>query len=360
MKRTLLTSEFKLLVVIGLFLFLTSNVSAQQDPYYTHYAFVKQLYNPAAVGLDGRWCAFGLAHSQYMGLRDQTPLYAAGDGFEPLNEDVRRVGPKTNALAVSIPINKYDKATQTTRNYGGAGISVYDDNLGYETNLNIRGQLAYRHTLNPGHTLALGLEGGLLQKGILGDRLRYIDPGDPNIPTATETDSRFTGSVGLYYQNEEFNNFYAGLSSTNMLPQEYQYGLNGTVRTITTRHYYLLAGMDFESFLGNPMLTLKPSILVKYNAVVQVDAGAMVEMAETFSGGIGYRSITDALSILVGYRTNDLRIGLSYDVTLSRLIRVSNGTFEVFASYCWEFPRTEPTVIPILGPRAVDRERATY
>ncbi len=358
MKRILPFKQLKKAIGACAILALSSQVYGQQDPYFTHYTFVRQLYNPAVVGIDGRWCAFGIGHMQYIGLEDRTPEYTTPT--QTLQGPPQRgVGPKTNGAGIAIPLSKYNKATQSPDNFGGIGLTIYDDQLGYEQNLNIRGQFAYRKYFQPGVSLSIGIEGGFLQKSIIGSKLRYIDPNDPFIPTTDESDGKFTGSFGLFYQNEGLNKLHVGLSSTNLVPQIYRYGLNSSVSTITSRHYYALAGMEFGNFMNNPLLTFHPSILLKYNAVLQADATALVEFMETMSGGVGYRSVTDAFSFLFGYKVKGIRIGASYDITLSRLNRVSAGTVELCLNYCWDVIPKEPTVIPIINPRVGDRESWT-
>lgn len=330
-------------------------VNAQQDPYYTHYNFVRPLFNPAAIGLDGKWCAFGISHSQYMGLEDRTPLYETPNNAKM--QAVPGVGPKTNGAGISIPINKYNRATESSKNYGGVGLVFYNDKLGYEVNNVVRGQFAYRYFFNEDVSLSAGADIGYLQKGLDGAKLRAIQPNDPYIPTSLETDGGLTASFGLFYNNQKFHNLVIGLSSTNLMPHDYRFGNNGMVFSKTARHYYVLGSMEMPNFIGNPSLTFMPSVLFKYNAKLQADATALVEYMETISGGLGYRSISDALSLMFGYKYKGIRVGLSYDVTLSRLRKVSNGTFEVVANYCWIIiPPPPPGVIPILTPLWIDRE----
>ena len=59
---------------------LVQSAKAQQDPYYSHFKFVKQAYNPATVGEKDEYiCASALAHNQWVGFDDQT----YGENFAP-------------------------------------------------------------------------------------------------------------------------------------------------------------------------------------------------------------------------------------------------------------------------------------
>jgi type IX secretion system PorP/SprF family membrane protein len=356
-KYTMIGRRARTVGFAALFL-IAGKLMAQQDPYFTHYNFVRPLYNPAAIGLDGKWCAFGINHNQYMGLQDRTPVYSTPNN-PALGEAgvVRGVGPKTNGVGVSVPLNKFNKQTQEVSNFGGVGLVVYNDRIGYETNNLVKGQFAYRMNVGLDGTLAFGVDVGYLQKGLDGAKLRAIHPGDPFIPTNKETDGGLTAAFGAFYTNKSLNNLHVGLSSTNLVPAEYRFGDNGSVYSKTARHYYALAGMEIPNFMGNPELTLLPSALIKYNAKVQIDGTAIVEYMDQISGGLGYRSITDALSVMMGYKFEGIRVGLSYDITLSRLNQVSRGTFELCLNYCWEVvPKTPPPPYGLLTPRVIDRE----
>lgn len=76
----------------------------------------------------------------------------------------------------------------------------------------------------------------------------------------------------------------------------------------------------------------------------QLDLGAYYEM-EPFFAGLWYRGIplfksyqrgyanNDAIAVLIGFIVNDLRIGYSYDVTISRLAGNTGGAHELTLGY---------------------------
>ena len=339
------------------FCFSILDSEAQQDPYFTHYSFVRQVYNPAVVGLGGKWCAFGLTHTQYTGMSDRTPTYTT-PANPTAGAPIPGVGPKTHLFGLSVPLSKMDKSTKTVKNFGGIGATFYNDRLGYELSNNIRIQGAYRHHFSDDANLSVGVDLGYHQKGLDGAKLRALDPNDPYIPNSEVTDGKMTFSGGLFYNNERLNNLIIGLSSTHLAPQQYDYMAGaGTIRTETARHYYLLAGMDFENFMGNPAFTLMPTVLGKYNSKFQLDGTVMLEYMQTVGGGLGYRSISDALSVLLSYTYKGIRLGYSYDITMSQLNRVSNGSHEIFLRYCWVItPKVQPPPVHIITPRWMSRD----
>ncbi|MBC7425417.1 MAG: PorP/SprF family type IX secretion system membrane protein [Bacteroidia bacterium] len=327
------------------------SAKAQQDPYFTHYMFNKQLFNPASVGANDKYCFAAISHYQYLGYEDRTPEFwgQSGNSLEP----VKKVGPKTQGFSFSAPIMARGK------NHGGFGISAMTDKLGYEMNTNLRVAGAYRFTVGAGN-LAIGFDYGFLQKKY-GSQFYALAQNDPNVPIAGQAKLHKTVSAGVYYQNPTLNNLYVGISTTNMLPQNYSFGNNGTAVVSTVRHYYITAGMEFPGFLGNGDLVFKPSVLYKYNVANQVDLTALVEYQQRFSGGLAFRTTTDALSLMIGYQFTKgtfegLRVGYSYDITLSRIQRVSNGTNELALNYCFTITPPPPPIRIILSPRFIKRD----
>jgi len=112
-----------------------------------------------------------------------------------------------------------------------------------------------------------------------------------------------------------------------------------------------------EQFLGNPSLRLEPAFLLK-SAMgenggfikPELDLQGMVTYNDLYAAGLNLRSYIagmDALSIMIGYyppipgnaagQQQTLRVGYSYDITLSRINRASYGTHELQVNYCFNF-----------------------
>jgi type IX secretion system PorP/SprF family membrane protein len=330
--------------------FITSELQAQQDPYFTHYAFNKLQYNPATAGVTGRWCASGLFHTQWTNLEDQTFEFQSGAAQKKAETGV---GPKTSGVTFSMPV-------YTGKKYGaGLGLAIFNDVIGYENNMKARLSLAGRRIYADESSISIGFELGMLQKNLDGTKLIAKDPGDPNIPNKSVGESLFNFGAGLYYTDPNWDNFYVGVSSTNINETQYNYSAGGSgIQVTTARHYYLLAGKEFHGLLPNPNMVFQPSALIKYNSKVQVDLTGLVEYMELYSAGIAYRTEIDAVSILLGYRHNkDLRIGYSYDITLQSLARVSGGTHEFNLNYCFDLElNTERPIYIELTPRFLDKD----
>lgn len=316
---------------------------AQQDPYYTHFKFNKQAYNPGAVGtVDGVICVNGVAHQQWRGYDDQTFVDRKTGELEAGGEIIENVAPETYNANIGGQIT----TNNGTRTLGAVGLSVYSDLLGFQKTTSFRLQGAYFIPIQGNFgRLALGFEAGMHQFGYDQPRFKALNPGDPRIPNASSNDTKFDLGFGAFYKQTRIGNyvenFYAGVSATHLTQPTFNIATPGntTIDHMLESHFYFLTGGDVDL---NPSIVLEPAILVKYRAKMQFDVNVTALYMDMFRGGVGYRQwgTTDALSLMVGYKrdmanANTLQVGYSYDITLSKIQTVSNGTHEIFVSYCF-------------------------
>lgn len=360
MKRILLSLHLFLALTA---LFFASDVKAQQDPYTTHYAFNRMMYNPATAGAGDKFCVSILSHYQYVGYEDRTPEFHLKDkanpsaGYLPVEKNV---GPKTNFFSFSAPVTRY----------GGLGIGFMTDKLGYETSTHIKLDGAFRYKMMNDATISVGFEANILQKGLDGSRLHALAPGDPAIPTNNVSDRKTIFGAGVYYMNPmttavSLKNFWVGASVLNLNSPTFEYTnpVTNSTLVISTpqKHIYVMGGVDLTNFLGNPDLVLHPSAMIKYNTVLQFDLTGLAEYQNKLWGGIAYRTWADAFSIMLGYsgfkgRMQGLRVGYSYDLTMTRVITVSSGSHELQLNYCFELKIPKPPKINIVTPPFMHRE----
>jgi type IX secretion system PorP/SprF family membrane protein len=331
------------------------------------------MYNPAAVGAGGKFCLSALSHYQYTGFEDRTIEFFPSDPSIPSSKPgtaTKSVGPKTKMFAFSAPLNFGTDAGGNIRNLGGLGIAFMDDKLGYENSTHIKIQGAGRLPFNDGGALAVGFEYNILQKGVNGKMLKPLAQGDPRIPTSTVTENHPNYAVGLYYNNPMTNSasikdVWGGFSVSQLKYQQYYFGGPATPYAFsdTRKHYYVMGGFTMQDFLGKPDLELLPSVMIKQNTVVQFELSALARYQKKLWGGINYRSMVDAFSIMLGYqisndksKLNGLRIGYSYDLTLSKILSVSSGSHEIQLNYCFSISIPKPPIKRILNPRHLDRD----
>lgn len=353
-------------------------LSAQQDPYYTHFTFNKVLLNPAYAGASGSFCLNAISHQQWRGLEDQTSAMKTQSGLPVSDNFTKNIAPKTSGFAFYAPINigKGSGEEKEITNYGGVYFGFVNDVVAYEKNTYMRGGIAGAYPLGSG-SIRLGVDFVSLTKELDGDKMRAHDVNDPRIPTGKTGSTHMTLGAGIYYQNPDMNHFYIGLSSSHIKPREFTYGTGSQLVQIqTARHFYLMSGLKLENFLGNPALTLDPALLVKTVNEVgivkpQLDLQGMVTWNNLYAGGLNLRTYgvgMDALSLMIGYyppikgNSNDpnanqtLRVGYSYDITLQSLRRSSSGTHELQVNYCFRIKLPEKIYVPYRHPRYMQRQ----
>lgn len=232
---------------------------------------------------------------------------------------------------------------------GGIGLTVDQDQLGFDKTL--KAKLAYSYHLSLGGlgTLGIGLDAGMIQKSISGN---FIAPDGTSTTTGGGTDGSipwggtsaitYDVGLGLYFTN---NNLYVGISSLHLPDQtlsnsggagaaayDFQYQM--------ARHYFIMAGYKFN--LGK-QFTLTPGVLAKSDASsTQVDINLFAKWNNMVFVGASYR-LTDAIPVMVGLEwplknaKSTVKFGYSYDITLSRIKSYSNGTHEIMLGFCQKF-----------------------
>lgn len=294
----------------------------QQDPQWTQNMFNKFGVNPGVAGSNGigNICGTFLFREQNMSFagNPQTFMFSGHGGFR-------------------IATVQF-----------GTGLNVYQDQLGAEKTTNARLALAYHRGLWGGD-LGVGLEGGIMSKRLTADWIS-IDPyyQDPSIPDNSTAKTSFDMNFGVFFKREDL---FVGLSVLHLVapkfnvsgtagvtaPGAVDWNLNYAVRN----HFYIMAGYNIQ--LSNPDLELRPMIFAKSDpATPQLDLNMNLWYKKQLWGGLSYR-LQDALAILIGSdlgiaskSLENLKIGVSYDLTMSQLRRYSNGSVEFMLNYCYK------------------------
>src|SRR5258706_315793 len=289
---------------LAVVLFLSVSAWAQQDPQFSQNMFTKLAVNPAHAGAYDAICGTLLYRNQWTGF----------DG-----------APKTFLLMAETPVPKL---------LGGLGLTIASDQLGFEKNLMAR--LAYAHKLYLGSGyLNLGLDVGYMQKSIDGSKFIFNDGGDQSIPLWAVSG----GAIDFGFEAYDYSDkLYAGISSLHLTEGEIK---TDNVTTKLARHYYFMAGYDAEL---TPDITLKPSLFAKSEGTsTQIDLNANVLLQNKFWLGFSYRFVPqDALVAMACLEvTPNLKVGYSYDMTLTDIKTYSSGTHEIMINYCL---RVKPSV----------------
>lgn len=294
-----------------LFFFFVAVVAfGQQEAQFSHNMFNNMAINPGYAGSNDAICATLLARQQWVGFKDPQGNKGA---------------PQTYLLSVDGAVNPL---------HGGLGMTIIQDQLGFEKNLGVKLSYAYRLAAGPG-TLGIGAQVGFLNKKIDFSKFIAIDPSDPLLASTAKQGNMATDfAIGAFYKIP--NKLYFGLSASQLSEADISYGSTLAAPKLA-RHYYVSAGYYYP-LPGNPSLELDPSILIKSDfASTQFDVNALVKYNNQFWGGVSYR-VTDAVVILLGMNWKNFHFGYSYDITTSALGSNgrSSGSHEVMVGYCFK------------------------
>jgi len=289
---------------------------AQQDAQFSQNMFGKLDYNPGYAGMDKAYCASLIARDQWVNLpgNPETFLFN-GDAYLP------QIG-------------------------GGAGISIYDDQLGFDKTLEVKLSYSYHIVIGSG-VLGVGPTLGFLQSSING---QWIAPDgtstaannldDPLIPGGASSVTTYDIGLGAYYATPQ--GFYVGLSSTHLSAPNVQ-GTGNLAKQYTlnvARHYYLMAGYTYNA---SPTWDIKPDLYVESDASsTQEQIDCLAEYNKFIWFGLGYR-VTDAAIAFLGVNYAfpnsksgaNLKIGYSYDFTTSEIKSYSSGSHELMLQFCF-------------------------
>ena len=291
------------------FLFLVlflQPVLSQQDPLSSQYMFNMLTFNPGFAGTSGMICATALNRQQWVGFKG---------------------APSTTVFNISAPVSPFGIKS-------GVGILVESDNVGFDKNINLAGSYSYHTDLGAGK-LGIGISLGMYNTTIApswyipnGDEHTPVS-GDPLIPENKESYVAFDAGLGLYYKADKY---YASLSVTHINQPKIKF-TKGT--PYLSRHYYLTGGYTLQ--LPNPSLELVPSLFAFSDGkVVQFTITSLVRYNKKVWGGVSYRA-GDALIGIVGLELfNGIRLGYSYDFTISDMGKNSSGSHEFMINYCFD------------------------
>lgn len=308
-----------------LIFFCYSIILQSQDPIYSQYFIAPAQMNPAFTGV---------AFSPYLATnyRLQWPGITTTYSTFSLTYDQFF---ETSNLAFGAQLLSDAAGEGALRSTKAAGMVAYRLKLGKETY--IRGGVEFAYVQK-----RLNWEKFIFYDGLLANNGPYT-PGGSSIPSKEIAPSNLRRgyidiSSGLLLHNP---NYFIGLSFDHMntplddfLQNEEQNYIGLPIRMT------FLSGYQFD--FGNPNkngLTtfVTPSLLwAKQGSFTQLNLGGYFGVSQLF-GGLFYRlsgSNTDALIFNLGLRNSNLKIGYSYDFTLSGIgINASGGSHEIGIGY---------------------------
>ncbi|WP_338357349.1 type IX secretion system membrane protein PorP/SprF [Yeosuana marina] len=304
------TSFIKSLILVVFTTLLSIEVSAQQDPQFTHYMYNTMSVNPGYAGQRDVLSATALYRNQWVGI-DGAPKTLTFGVHSPLKNE--RIG-----LGLNIISDQLGPSSETS----------IDVNASYTIPLNKFGDVKLSFGIKAGiHTLDTDWSKGVFQNPdvLYNDNLNLISP---------------TLGTGLYLHA---SNWYLGASVPNILTTNYYNDFKESIATERI-HYFFIGGYVFDL---SENTKLKPAFLVKAvsGAPIIADLSVNSLLHEKFTLGLAYRW-DDSFSGLAGFQVSEgVFIGYSYDLTTTRLNNYNSGTHEITLRF------ELPTIGKILSPR---------
>jgi type IX secretion system PorP/SprF family membrane protein len=311
--------------------------NAQQDPMFTKYMFNSLSFNPGYAGSRDHAAVNLLHRTQWWGI----------DG-----------APTTQSLTMHTPL-KNERV--------GVGFSLVNDKIGPTNSLNVNASYAYRIPMGKKGKLSIGLQGGVTNWRADWTKLNIETPVDEPFKENVNWWKPNLGA-GLYYYSK---NFYTGLG----VPRIIEYDLIPNrkdqlpIYAKQVRHYFYTLGGAIP--LKGNALVFKPSLLVKAAAPesrfnrdtafqrvgspTEFNIDLSLFFQETLWVGTSFRSSIEAFKGTSSYDSvdfwtayylaNGMRIGASYDYSLTKIQSKAQGSFEIMLGYEFDY-KTKRVVTP--------------
>ncbi len=292
-------------IIIVIFFFLSISAYGQQDPQLSHYFFMKEFYNPAFAGFDGNVNVNLLSHQQWKKFTG---------------------APLTTLLTIDAPVSPFGVD-------GGIGLNILDDRYGFVHDF--RGNIALSYNFNLGlGRLSIGLNPGIFSKKFE-PKWKFPDQSE-TILNENINATIFDLGAGVYYS---LNDLFIGFSSFHFLRPKFKFtsstGINNS-SIFLVNHYYLMAGYNFK--LANSSIDLRPSIFLKSDGTqIQSEINIYALYNKKIWLSVSYRNKAAVVFFAGTSYFNNIKLGLSYDLILSYINRVSSGTIEAYVGYSFSF-----------------------
>ncbi len=295
-------------------LILSKNANAQSEPMFSQYTFNEVFINPAYAGSHEALSLSSVYRNQWANLEGS---------------------PTTKTVTAH---------THLFNSKVGAGVTVYQDQIGVTSQTGFFANYSYRIRLRKG-LLSLGLLGGVSGYQERLSEIKTTQGGDAQFLNNTPVAFAPNFGFGAYYYTDRF---YFGVSTPRLITNKLVVNSNGSVESVTGSfdrkevHYFIASGVIIDV---NPLFKVRPSFMIKavMNAPIEYDLNLSALMYNLIWVGGGYRS-GDAYSFLTALQlSNQFRMGYSYDYTLTKLKDFSGGTHEVSLNYIFSYNNKKVT-----------------
>ncbi len=219
---------------------------------------------------------------------------------------------------------------------GGLGLLVTHDQAGKGTlnTTTVSGIYSYQQALSRKFSIKAGFQATYFQKSLDWEKLTFGDMIDPRRGFIYQTnDVPRGGSVG----NADFSAGLLGYSdifivgvAVHHLTEPNESLIVGTSKLPMkiTGHAGAAIPMGMKGKYGEAATRISPNVLYQQQAEFrQLNLGLYVDRGP-ITAGVWYRT-RDAFIVLIGFHTDKMKFGYSYDVTTSKLTTATAGSHEV-------------------------------
>jgi type IX secretion system PorP/SprF family membrane protein len=293
-EKNSVNQTFIVFVAIISGLVMGNRLQAQQESMYSQYMFNMVHVNPAYAGFRASDNITLLYRDQWVGVTG---------------------APKTASVS-------WDKRTDESNM--GYGVELYNDRLGIEKTTGVQAFYSYYIPFENAY-LAFGLSGGVLNYRAAYSETKANTSGDPVFQTDVNGWLP-TAGFGVLYANPVW---YVGFSIPALLHTKIDVQNYLSQNSFgASDHYFLTGGYQFD--LNNNM-KLKPSMMLKAvkGSPLQCDFNLNWWINEILGVGVSYRTQDALIGLIELQIMPQLRLGYSYDYTLSDFGVYNKGTHEL-------------------------------
>jgi len=306
-----LKNKIKHILLLIVMLLMARGAMAQQLPIFTQHNNSYAFANPGFFGMSEGINLMGLYRQQWAGFVD---------------DDGNNIAPQSFLFSGDMPLRVL---------HGGLGLSVLQDHIGFENDVNIGLGYSFHMDLG-GSVLGIGLSGTLINRSVDFSQLHPISEGDPLlVGLGEESAVLFDFNVGVFWQIPE--SVFVGVSVVNVL-ESMTKALNDQAESsasfVTDRTFYLIAGYPFQ-FEELPYFKFIPSVnLMTDISSWQLNASFKMVYRDLFSFGVNYRP-QESVGLMVGFTIKDITVGYAYDINTMKGLNIP-GSHEIALSYCFK------------------------
>jgi len=296
----------KQILFLNLLLFISVFTKAQQDPQFSQNMFTHLLTNPGYAGSNDNITVYALNRTQWTGFEGS---------------------PMVTTLNMDAAINPFNVPL-------GIGLSLQNDELGFNKDLQLNISVAYKQPLGDGN-LGIGVKWGVANTSISTEGAEWITPVDPvendiAIPVnGTEDMSMMDFGFGIFYKTQDL---YLGISSTHINQAEFTLDQS---KTRLTRHYYVTAGYNLP--FNNPLFEFKPGLIVQSDGKnSQLGFHGLIEYNKKIWGGVSLRTDYAITGIFGVELFKWVKVSYSYDFVVSDLMEYNDGSHEIMMGFSFD------------------------